>query len=398
VYTWTKGSGKSVLASSVYNDLLAKSHRAIFFSFHAAHGNQRKLARSLSSLLWQLLQKAADQEAWTAAKNLLDFPPNVGKLLGAIKRVFGILQPKTHYLIVDAIDECEDEWNSSDQGGLSIIKDLMATTQHLHVLLVGRKACSIAAMAGTVPSLELTEDLLYADVAMLIDEEMKNSPNIQPLEIRELVKRTLSQNSSTMFLWVSLVFKNLRHLSSPSQLRSALNNMPAELEDAYENLLNRLSEQICGNPGRPSLPMQMVRDLLAILISASGPLTIDQLRHAYGAHACRGPEMLIADHFITRDIIILSTCGDFIRVSEGVVHLSHITVREFFTRPENQWRSMAGDAHKLSYRVDISDGQMQWQPHASSIWSSSILAILSLMTRSTSSVNGTLSSCTRPPS
>lgn len=57
-----KGSGKSVLASSVAQELKKRGHVALFFSFWAGNDETRRSNSMLKCLLWQLLNTLSEDE------------------------------------------------------------------------------------------------------------------------------------------------------------------------------------------------------------------------------------------------------------------------------------------------------------------------------------------------
>ncbi|KAK3330038.1 hypothetical protein B0H66DRAFT_527405 [Apodospora peruviana] len=351
-----KGCGKSVLAATIADGLAESGHLAVLFSFWAANERQQKLESMLHTFLWHLFIELADTKpemAQRLASKLRNGHPMsngclltdmIGTALGAINRPV--------YLIIDGVDECIEEWNSAAEGGLKMVKTLLDSHSQLQILLLGRES-GLRQSLNTFPeSFQITKDLVRQDLSALISAELDLSPNIQSEEIKELVRSKLEEKATTMFLWVKLIFKELRSSFSRYEIRVCLDNVPMELDVEYHRLFLRLMNRLNGRPDAPSIHMMRAKDLFSLIIGATRPLTMNELRHAYALHRYPGSGF---EDYLVSDEGIIDACGDFITMSDGHVHLGHSSFEEFLTRPKEFWETRDKDV--VYFRVDVAEAQ-----------------------------------------
>ena len=86
-----------------------------------------------------------------------------------------------------------------------------------------------------------------------------------------------------MFLWVKLVFQELRKCASPAEIRDKLQAIPRGLNEEYSWLFAQLISRVGGSSGAEGLTMQLrrARSLFVLLAGAAEPLSMEELRHAY---------------------------------------------------------------------------------------------------------------------
>ncbi|KAF2234618.1 hypothetical protein EV356DRAFT_501516 [Viridothelium virens] len=152
-------------------------------------------------------------------------------------------------------------------------------------------------------------------------------------ELKLHVRETLQEKSMGMFLWIELVFKELRKCYSPASVRDCLMELPRDLDEEYFRLFKQVMHRLYGHQSKPSAQTKITRTLLAIIIGAVEPLSIDELRYAYAA-LC-GTDSSWED-LISEDAIF-DFLGDFVTCRDERIRFSHASVEEFLTRPLNEW-------------------------------------------------------------
>lgn len=348
-----KGSGKSVLASSLVQDLRSQGHVVLFFSFWAGSDEARKSISMLRCLLWQLLDTLPEEEQHIHIPRLLKKSLELTKMSSIAIELHKLCEydGKGIYIILDGIDESADDWNDTRCGPLSILLELIQNHTSVRLLLVGRQASLRPALSKWPLSIEITKILISHDLQKLIAYELDNCPNLSDPDIRERVRKDLESRSSVMFLWIKLVFKQLRQSFCSHEINSTLNRSPNELNREYSRLFSILVRRLDGHPRSPSVGMVRAKRLLCLLIGASRPLTISELSqaYAYSFTAVSPTDLGVESYAIDREAII-HACGDIVTVQEDLVYFGHASVREFLLRPQSQWE---GDDEDVGFfRLD----------------------------------------------
>ncbi|KAI1458109.1 hypothetical protein F4805DRAFT_425526 [Annulohypoxylon moriforme] len=344
----TKGCGKSVLAASIVDRLKAQGKVAALFSFWAGRESQRKLTDFLRTLLWHLLQHIPDKDIQTIYTPLArSLPFNHHNLGDAIKKS-GVLIGSPIYCVLDAIDEAADDWSQSEDGGLKYMLELLQALPNFRLLLLGREPAMRTAKASTTLAVEITEDTVRHDIHKFIDVELDRSLKVQTPIVKQLVRQSFHERSTTMFLWVSLVFTELNRCYLASEIEQTLEHIPHDLDREYHRLFAQLILRLGGNPAHPSVSLQRTKCLLSLIIAAPEPLTCDELRHAFAL--CQHPQPGFEGYLIESEGIIDSV-GDFVRVSDGRFHIAHASLTEFLIRDVEDW--IAEDEPIIFFRIDV---------------------------------------------
>lgn len=98
-------------------------------------------------------------------------------------------------------------------GGLKLVMNLVKAHTNIRILLLGREAILRKALKQ-FPSLIITQELVQEDMARMISEELEHSTNIQTDEMRGHVQSVLEEKATAMFLWVRMIFQELRRCFS----------------------------------------------------------------------------------------------------------------------------------------------------------------------------------------
>lgn len=341
-----KGCGKSVLSASVVNQLKRRGSTTLFFSFWASDDRDRRSGTMLRTLLWQLLQSLPQDNQIRHIARLLENRASledVNELALELHRL-SAEQKGTVYCVLDGIDESVDDWNDIKDGPLSLLMNLLQSNEHVRLMLAGRQSSLRSALQQCQLRIEITRELVHSDLSRLISSELDNCPNIADESVRESIRVELEKKSTIMFLWIKLVFKELRLAFSPLELNTTLHRLPDGLDREYHRLFTILMTRLHGRLSNPSVGMARSRSLLGLIVGALRPLTMSELQHL---HAISTPAVSNSwlDNLPSEDGII-DACGDFITVRDGLVYLGHTSVREFLLRPVDHWQ---GQDASISY-------------------------------------------------
>ncbi|KAI9455153.1 hypothetical protein BJY52DRAFT_1172356, partial [Lactarius psammicola] len=345
------GSGKSVLCSSIINDIttLCNDGSATmgYFYFDFRDINKQARRNLLSSLLTQLsncsdhfcdilsrLYKAHDNGARQ---------PSDSALIQCLKEMLTLPNQGPVYLIMDALDECPDTSDvpSAREQVLDLIKDLVGLRfPSLHICVTSRPEVDISDVLGLIASQTVSlqdESGQKKDIADYVRSVVYSGSGKFMRrwrhEDKEHVIKTLSERADGMFRWVFCQLETLRNCL-PQNVRGVLKELPRSLDETYERMLKEI--------GKVN-PRQAYR-LLQCLTVASRPLRVGELA-----------EILALDFDGTEDGIpalnrdwrwddqqqgVLSTCSSLIIIVDGVdddsrgyrvVQFAHFSVKEFLT-------------------------------------------------------------------
>ncbi|KAK0741594.1 hypothetical protein B0T21DRAFT_345493 [Apiosordaria backusii] len=184
------------------------------------------------------------------------------------------------YCILDGIDKSLDDWNDFNGGPLSYITKLLQDATHIWLLLIDLEA-----------------------------------------------------RSTVMFLWIKLVFKELRSSYSTNEVECTLQRVPDQLDREYHRLFFLLKARLHGRPNKISVGMERTRGLLRLIVGASRPLTVMELRLAYSFSQQSTTTTSMRSENIISDEGIIASCGDFITIQNNYVCLGHTSIRQFPLRP-----------------------------------------------------------------
>lgn len=344
----TKGCGKSVLATYIVKRLELQDKVASLYSFWAVRASQRKLVDFLRTYLWHLLQHVSDKDLYEIYTALMKSLPIDKSNLGDAIKAAGRLIGSAIYCVIDAIDESLDDWSRIKDGSLKYILELAKALPNLRIILLGREPAMRAAMTISPLSIEITEDIIRHDIHKFIDVELDRSLKVQTPVTRELVRQSLQEKSTNMFLWVSLVFTELGRCYLESEIKHSLEHLPHDLDREYHRLFTQLITRLGGTLARPSIFLQRTKCLLSLIIAATEPLTCDELRHAFAS--CQSSEQSYEEFLITPEGII-DSIGDFVRVWDGRYHIAHTSLTDFLTRELELWEEE--NKSTMFFRIDL---------------------------------------------
>ncbi|RGP79919.1 serine threonine- kinase pkn1 [Fusarium longipes] len=346
----TKGCGKSVLVKATSEAFKTKNKIALHFSFWSGSEAQQKLLNLLRTLVWQISGHIKDENLEQISQPCIKSPVLDAHVLVNVLRISLSLIKEKVYFIIDGIDESSDDWNDRIGGSLSTVLDLAKDHNNLHVLLSGRASSMRTVLKKSCPKLEITASLIRDDLQKVITAELDTSLAMHSQVIRDMIQESLKARSHIMFLWVTLVLKELGRCFSVEEVRQTLTHVPHDLDREYHRLFAQHMAHTRGTNSKPSTSMKRARYLLYALLACPEPMTDQDLCYAY-ASQCNSSGT-IDDDLITVDGI-MDACGDFLAVTEDRYHLIHASVSEFLLRSEDKWN--LEDSEISYFRVDLTE-------------------------------------------
>ena len=356
---WLKGGvgvGKSVALATLVSGLLSAKKMALY---HFCSGGQVKPNEVFASILHQFLLKEPDLLSYVYWKYF--YGQKFQTLGSALASALSLTRFKEVFIILDALDECDDPDNS-------IIKTLSELTlpenSFLKVLISSRlDKSAIGVYLDSAPikskTIELRASFVKQDIDTYITKELKSVlwPSLDNEDI-SWAGTVIKQKAENNWLLAHLVVKDIqdrRGLWTKNRLLHATSKLEAfsgGLYERYDKILNKIPQD-----ARPD-----AIKLFIWLIIAQRSLRIIEASIALGLNSAHSSlDKLQGD--IDRDMgadKLRKLCGPLIYVDEliGRVTLLHYSVKEYLTdfahtQPDNWWRIMLQDASKPIARDGI---------------------------------------------
>ncbi|PMD64205.1 uncharacterized protein K444DRAFT_506864, partial [Hyaloscypha bicolor E] len=348
----THGCGKTILASSIIEDLQNKQLQIIFYYFSGKNARLKNLDGIVRAFLWQFLDGTTDQRRLGLLNSLvLKGPPVLIDMIHALKEVAALVTTPI-YCVVDGVDEYIDESNDTIEKLLQLVLGLLNANANFRVVLLGRQhALQPHVLEATIGAksemIEIYPDLVKRDIGAFIEAGIDariNSDLLRLPGLRDSISKMLQEKSDGMFLWVELMINDLSKSDSQFEVRERLRNPPRSLEEIYRRLFLRLVKRL------DKLQLNLARKLLAFTIISCRTLEVNELQYALAldSGSCTFREHLLL-HPGQR---ILDVCGDFINIKDDFVQFIHFSIQEFLTRPEDEWQH-SDDRDIICFRVDL---------------------------------------------
>ncbi|KAJ5814319.1 uncharacterized protein N7503_001069 [Penicillium pulvis] len=347
------GCGKSVLSKALIDERLVDDGSAtICYFFFKDNGEQDHAAAAICALLHQLFVNREDLFQKHARKAVDQHGDHLRADFDVLWRLLlsAVSDPSAGKVIciLDALDECREPdrgrliqelerfYIKPQEKSMTGSQTKFLVTSRPYVDIERRFAKLINRFGNTrLGGIHISgEDNLRAislEINMVMNAEVDHiaSENGLSDEIRQVLKSRFSEIKNTTYLWLDLTLKIVRvNLGlTKKKLLKRIDELPQDLEEAYEKILERCSER----------NEQEGKRLLNIIVAAQRPLTLSEIDVALEVEAestsCFDLDLETPNK---REIWIRDACGLFVKIIDSRVHLIHQTAREFLLRQEGK--------------------------------------------------------------
>lgn len=359
------GCGKSVLAKSLIdNELAAISGSTPCYYFFKDNDKQNQWAPALCALLHQLFSNQPHLlkhaiSAWKKTGNMIR---------EEIETMWSILLTATTddtaspvVCVLDALDECRDEDRKTLVTRLCYFLEESETTAkraNLKFLVTSRPYDNVERwfenLIFRLPQLRLRgedeNDLIRHEIDLVIDVRLRNLSaefNLSK-DHEESLRQRLQRMEHRTYLWLYLAMEDIRsqYRDSLDPEEEVIQDVPVSVENAYERILQRITDK-----QRPH-----ARRVLLLIVGARRPLTIEEANLACNAADAYEKESSIikgakASHFEKR---VREWCGLFVFINHSQLFLIHLTAKSFLLA------DLAGDEVRLgSWKSSLSTAQVE---------------------------------------
>lgn len=145
---------------------------------------------------------------------------------------------------MDALDECKDS--------SILIKKLqsIAVSHRVAVILISRKEDNLYRLLHQSDSLEIMAEDVDDDIKAFVEAKVNASSCLSHPSVKNLVITRLCDPHEGMFLWVYLMWKELKSCVSEAEVQEALEQLPSELNAVYTRILGGLRQSLDKSPLR----------------------------------------------------------------------------------------------------------------------------------------------------
>jgi hypothetical protein len=305
---------------------------AYFFcqSTRPALNNAVSVLRGLLYLLGtqrKELMRHVQKRYETVGRQLFEGPNAIYALREILSDVLNDVALPPTYLLVDALDECTL--------GLSELLHIITNASRgrrsrVKWLVTSRNTPGIERYLqpdafGVKISLEVSASHVSKAVAAFVDYKVQWLANVKQYDpgLRAEVQKQLRDKAEGTFLWVSMVCKELEKVEY-YRTREVLKALPPGLDPLYDRMMAQVLAQDVRTVG-------YCRSILRAAALEFRPLQLGEL-----AVAASLPRDQFGDLQAVLDL--LSRCGSFLTIREGVVSFIHPSARDYFT-VDNGWRA-----------------------------------------------------------
>ena len=321
-YFWLSSqpaAGKSILAGHIIDNLEDHDLACEYYFFQYGNKAKSTLSGCLRSLAYQMALADSKVRETLITLSQLDTRLNLDDESAIWRRVLlsGIFRAgfgRTHYWILDAIDECSD-----NEFFFSMLSKTDVGTP-LRILLTSRPSTdidkSLAKSDGSTVAMKISTKDTLGDISLYIDVNLEHLVQGDE-EVRDSLKSSILEKSHGCFLWVVLVLNELDQAYSASDIQQVLKEIPAGMNALYERTVNQMANMTRGK--------QLVQAILTWTMCAMRPLKVEEL------HAALEWDMNDKIHALERSIV--SHCGHFVYIDkQRNVQAVHQTARAFLIR------------------------------------------------------------------
>ncbi|KXH56229.1 hypothetical protein CNYM01_13769 [Colletotrichum nymphaeae SA-01] len=344
------GCGKTVLSTTILDHLdKTRAHPTLRFFFDFNDTRKQTLDDLLRSLAFQLYH--TETEATKVLDRLFTSSddgrrqPDVNALSACIE---SMLQSFPRVAVVlDALDEC-----TTRDKLLSWIGRLSNSpnTKDTKLVVTGRPEAEfrreIPRLFGEDNCKLLSKEAVNADIRSYVDDELHQRPDFKekkiPHDLLDQIRSQVGDGADGMFRWAACQLDSLAKCLHPQAIREALRNLPRDLNETYQRMLQSISPELRDDAFR----------LLQFLVHAKRPLTVSEAVDVIATLIEKGQREFSAERRLLRDDDILCYCPSLVSIAEverdevivREIQLAHFSVKEYLVERSQFNLQMASSA------------------------------------------------------
>ncbi|KAH0541245.1 hypothetical protein FGG08_004250 [Glutinoglossum americanum] len=323
------GAGKTVLTSIVV-DFLERSFEqqdvAIGFIYcsYKEQDNQ-KAVNLIASLLQQLVQRTP-----TISEGIMSAYQGHTKkqTRPTIEEYSHLLQSEIRrfskvFIAVDALDECPESNGTRD----SFITQIRKLQPNINLFVTSRHISTIEREFEKAPRVEIRAS--DGDIKTYIQSRIKRERRLlrhvkADSGLQEAIVNTIVEKAKGMFLLAQLHMDSLSKKLNRRDIRKAIEDLPAELDDIYDEAMRRIE-------GQDKEEANLAKRVLCWISYAFRPLTITEIQHGL---AVEPGDADLNEETLPDEDDLISLCAGLVTTDResNIIRLVHYTTQEYFER------------------------------------------------------------------
>ncbi|KAI0884268.1 uncharacterized protein GGS22DRAFT_194819 [Annulohypoxylon maeteangense] len=226
-------------------------------------------------------------------------------------------------LIIDALDECHEEYIQSLISIFDTITQQKISDSRIKVIISSRDLPVIANQMERYVDIKISEGTIKDDIKKFIDHRLKTfqkggSSKITP-NLQAKIVSTLSNKSGAMFQYASVHLENILLLPTTGEIEDALGSPPKDIVEVYRDTINIINSDPDWGP--------YVMRAFAWIQACGGSSSPDHLVAA----ASQKPKQIDVDQFFVVELHELLQRSRYLLAYEhGTVRFSHLSVQDYF--------------------------------------------------------------------
>lgn len=310
------GTGKTILSGMVITYLRTLHLPCSCYFFQYGNKSKSDIASFLLSMAWQmavqdpvLFQICLDVYEKDELLSQSNYRTIWRKLF-----LEGLLREKstqTYFWIIDALDECQAETEL-----IALLHRAVENTS-IRIFWTSRNPHKFRQRLGAskiqVINEEIREEDSRSDIALYLGANMDDLPSVNEKGREQIVQRIL-QKSQGCFLWVSLVFEELRDAHTLRDVERILDEVPSNMNELFARIVDSMSAAVYGKA--------LAKAIITWTVCAMRPLKTLELDEAL--------RLDLQDSIDNIEASIRSICGHLVYVdAQTYVQMVHQTARDF---------------------------------------------------------------------
>ena len=348
------GAGKTVLSAFLVDHLrlssAADTSSVLFVMFKADDADKCTPLSAARTLTYQLFRSFNFQNTMLV-KALHERRKRSGKLQAldyqSLWELFcaHIDQAGTAVIVVDALDECKEATIFVD----SLLR--LSQAAHAKILITSRREATLATKLDKHTWLHFGAEENHQDISLYLNTKIASNSTLSDPFVSERLLQHLTmkladyllQRANGLFLWASLVLKEVESQMTVEDILRTVEELPPDLAETYKVILQKLPVTRTSRP--------LCRPILRWLACAIRPLSVTEMWEILAFEIAGGPEEFLASE---RDVE--HACGSLVNVVDGIMHLAHRSLTEYLCNG-----SQAGqpDPVLAEFSIDVSDASVQ---------------------------------------
>jgi hypothetical protein len=355
------GCGKTVISSFLIKSLRERPNTTvIYFICDNKHEHFRTKECVLRSVLHQLLVIHPD-----LVKHALPYFQTMKEAVAtSAATLWNIFEEAIQnenlpevFCVLDALDECEDdsrEWlikkfarifsSNNDRPASRVI------TGRSKMLVTSRPWEDIEFGFLEASKIRLKteeEDGIDHDIRTFVKEKANALAKRRGYTAQErgIVTEALTSKANGMFLWVSLIIKDLEK-TPRGKIQQRLETLPKTLFEVYGGILSKIEESNA----------ERVKHILTWIVTALRPLRLEELAVACELHTLDEAGQVIMDDFLESIRGDIRLCGPILTIREGFVELVHQSAKDFLLSNHQNFESSCAS---IDYRIKLMESHAE---------------------------------------